>query len=84
MKRRGAIYRVLLAAGLVAAIGYVLLHRSILGASLLQRELEAKGIFGATIRKQVFSFPLRLRRLHSGRRRREPAGSERLLRAVRG
>jgi uncharacterized membrane protein YdjX (TVP38/TMEM64 family) len=43
MKKRGTIYRVLLAAGLAAAIGYVLLHRSVLGASLLQREL---GSFG--------------------------------------
>jgi uncharacterized membrane protein YdjX (TVP38/TMEM64 family) len=43
MKGRGAIYRVLLAAALAAAVGIVLLHRSIIDASLLQREL---GRFG--------------------------------------
>jgi uncharacterized membrane protein YdjX (TVP38/TMEM64 family) len=43
MKRRGAVYRLMLVAALVAAIGYVVLHRDLIDASSLEREL---GHFG--------------------------------------
>jgi hypothetical protein len=39
MNRRGVVYRLPLAAALLAAIGYVLLHRDLIDPSLLEREL---------------------------------------------
>jgi hypothetical protein len=44
MNRRGLIYRLILAAALVAAIGFVALHRGYFQAGALESEL---GRFGA-------------------------------------
>jgi len=43
MNKRGASYRLMLVAALLAAIGYAVLHRNLIDASLLEREL---GRFG--------------------------------------
>jgi uncharacterized membrane protein YdjX (TVP38/TMEM64 family) len=55
MKTGGAIYRVLLAAGLVAAIGYVSLHRGVVDASFLQRELGRFGPIAAILFVLVYA-----------------------------